>query len=424
MKMRAGPSFVALCVVLAAACDKTDKHAATSSAPPTPAPAPTRSAAPPDPPDMPDTPPPDARSNETEDAPPAGKTDATSPWILDELADVGPAGPASASSTGVVMVTRDDRAVLARLDEQARGHGDKAAKTPIAAVALDAATLVPFAHGPGVQDGYAYFASKGRLVRTRYDATGAPEVLANDARDGARVAVAGKNPVTVAYVARGSDASSTSARLWTEGAGTITVSPDGTSPSAVALVAGSAARLLLSLDGRTGMTPVHARRIEIAARKPKPGEDVVVWIAGPSHSLTEVTALASGTRAWAFIPLERDITRFGLARIDLGVEPRMGAPVAWRAYPNGLDPAPVAAGPMCGAAAVLYARPSDATPESPQELVLAAFEHDELGAGVVLARSRAFADASIAEVPGGALVAWVADHRTWAESVRCRNKRK
>lgn len=419
--MRAARRFgVALCALLAMACDKTGSHAAASSASPAPAPAPTKRAVPPEAP----APSASARSDESEETPHASKPGATSPWILDELADVGPAAPATASPAGVVMITRDDRALLARFDDKKLGRGDRPATTPVTPVTPGAAAFVHFAHGPAVHGGFAYFTSKGRLVRVRVDAEGAAEVLGSDARDGVRVAVAGDKPVTAAYVARGSDDSSTTARLWTEGAGTISVSPEGTSPSAVALVVEGGARLLLSLDGRTGMTPVHARRIEIAGGKPKPSEDAVVWIAGPSHSLTEVSALASDDDAWAFIPLERDITRFGLARIEIGERPHMGAPVVWRAYPNGLDPAPVATGRLCGGAVVLYARPADAAPGSPQELRLAPLASGDLGAGAVLARSRAFTDVSIAEVTGGALIAWVADHRTWAESVRCRGTRK
>jgi hypothetical protein len=40
--------------------------------------------------------------------------------------------------------------------------------------------------------------------------------------------------------------------------------------------------------------------------------------------------------------------------------------------------------------------------------------------GDVVVRAKAFADASLSSVEGGALLAYTADHRTWAAAIRCR----
>ncbi len=57
----------------------------------------------------------------------------------------------------------------------------------------------------------------------------------------------------------------------------------------------------------------------------------------------------------------------------------MGAPVTWRAFPNGLDPAPLATAKSCGKTLALYARPSGARPHAPQELHIAAIGAEGLG---------------------------------------------
>jgi hypothetical protein len=52
--------------------------------------------------------------------------------------------------------------------------------------------------------------------------------------------------------------------------------------------------------------------------------------------------------------------------------------------------------------------------------VLAELGPRGLERGTVVARAKAFADASLAAVSGGGLLAYTADHRTWAAAVRCR----
>jgi hypothetical protein len=182
--------------------------------------------------------------------------------------------------------------------------------------------------------------------------------------------------------------------------------------------------LAVYVEGRTGMSPVHARRIRFEARRPVLEEDVVVWVGGAAQSLTEIAGGQSKGEAWAFLPLERDATRFGLAQIRLGKKPEMGAPVTWRGYPNGMAPAPIFTAEVCHATLVAYARPSDAKPGAPQELELAALGAEGLEPGRVIGRSKAFTSVSLAATRDGALVAWVADHRTWASRVRCPPDRK
>jgi hypothetical protein len=300
---------------------------------------------------------------------------------------------------------------------------DKPAKSALGTVARNADEFSPYARGPAVLEGHAYWVSKARLVRRRIEG-GALEVLSPGARDGARVSAA-RTPAraAAAFLAPGSAA--LVAKLWVEGQGLYDLTPEGAAANSVALVPSGSDLIALSLEARTGMAPVHARRVRFAGDgSPKLDPDVVVWVGSSAGPMTELVGLASGAGIAAFVPISRDITHFGLARIDVGATPQNESDVAWRTYPNGLDPAPLAASTICGEPSVIYVRPSEARPHAPQELHLAALQPAGLGPSEVIARARAFADVSLCAIDRGALVSWVADRRTWAATLRCRVRRK
>jgi hypothetical protein len=154
-------------------------------------------------------------------------------------------------------------------------------------------------------------------------------------------------------------------------------------------------------------------------------EDVVVWVGPPAQPLSEVMSVkgAAGS-AWSFLALERTVTDFGLARFNIPRDPAMDANVEWLGYPNGINPAPVATADVCKRPVVLFARPSEQRPGSPQELHIARLVDQKLEASEVVARSRAFNNISLAPIRGpsgeGALLVWTADWRTWARPIFCR----
>ncbi len=341
-------------------------------------------------------------------------------FIADQLVDVAPAGPASASTAGIVLVTKGDEVKLARLGPLSRAATPE--RSPVSELEAGDEQFAPLARGPAIIGGRAYWISKNRLVRAPV-AGGEVEVLASDARRYTRVAAVGQTrsaPEAVAYLAtKPSDPTSLCARLWVEGHGSVDLSPEGSGASSVALAANESGWVALMLEGRTGMTPLHARPIRFGNGSPRLGDDVVVWVGGSAQSLSEVHAIGDTDHSWAFLAIERDVTHFGLAKIRVDALPRTGSDVAWRHYPNGLDPAPMAVERVCGRPLLLYARPSSEQPHAPQELCAAPIEADVFGPAQVLARARAFSDVSIAALPGGALVSYVADRRTWAMTLRC-----
>jgi hypothetical protein len=322
---------------------------------------------------------------------------------LGEPSELGPAGAASASAEGVVMVTRTGEVLLiptARL------------KTAIDKPAGDFAAT---ARGPAVADGFAYFVLEGKLARRRIGGEGAVETLADDARNGSRVSAlpaSGKQPALVAYITRPDKEGTSRAKVWVSGQ-TLPISVDGAGASSVALARSESAVVVLSIDGRSAMTPVHARAVRLDQLPATAGVDRVVWVAGSAQSLTEITAGSDGKRVWGFLPIEKDVSHFGMAELGLPADGQADADVSWRLYENGIDLAPVAAAAICGSLLMAYARPVEARPHAAQELVLSRPGSNETSVAVT---AQGFANVSLA--PG--LLVYVADRRTFALPLRCK----
>lgn len=336
-------------------------------------------------------------------------------YLLDGLNDIGPAAPASAFAQGVVMVTRSDELSVAKL-EQPPSKSKKPAPGAIEATRRASEDFWPVARGPAVSATHAYWVSKGRVVR-RPLAGGDLQVLASDARDGTRVAVAG-TPDAIAYIARPTGKQDSQAKLRLSDGKTLDLTPEGAAASSVTLAAVGEDLIAGSIDGRSGMTPVHARRYRAKSGALDP--DVVVWVAGATQGMTEIGSVGGANGSWLFIPVEQDSTHFGLATLSLGSEPKMDPPLRWRTFENGLDRSPAAGAIICGAAISAYVRPADARPTANQELALSELTVSEAASSEVVATARGFADVSLYAIPEGALLAYVADRRTWARLIRCK----
>ena len=380
------------------------------SAAPEPAPAPSRpsSSVPSDAPEtaeaMPSPPP-----NVVED-----KLDAGLPGVrAGELSEIGPAAPATATTEGVVLVSRDERVFVAP-----RQRGTRPEKLRFEPIDVASASFAPLGRGPSVARGFAYWVSHGRLVRRPLAGDGPLEVLAEDAREASRVTAAVLGEKTfVAFIAKPDEQGTSHARLWVEGGKTLTLTPDGAGSSSVSLVPSGDHLLATNIDGRSAMTPMHARTLKLGAKGPELGPDVVVWVGGPAQRWTEACVGTEAGRAYAHVPIERDMTHFGLATVNLGSEPHMDSEVSFFDYRNGLDLAPVAAAELCGHAHVAYVRPTTSVPHSPAELVLVRVA---TGEAMIVASARGFASTSMVALENGGLLTYVADARTWALGLGCR----
>jgi hypothetical protein len=255
--------------------------------------------------------------------------------------------------------------------------------------------------------------------------------LAHDGRAGTRVATpAGKPelaatlPQVAAYVAEAADPEKPlTAKLWVEGVDApLVLTEDSGSAHSVGLVAAERGVFAFALEARTGMSPLHMRRVDLSKpNTPLLAEDHIVWVGGSSRPTTEILAFGvDRNSASGLIALERGITQFGVARLSITLDSQEPAPdPVWIEYKNGIEPAPFAGAFVCEQWVTLLARPTSAEPDSPQELVWFSHAGASVAESLVLARSSAFFEVSLAALPGGALLTYVADRRTWARTIRC-----
>lgn len=351
-------------------------------------------------------------------------------FVEDEPVTLGPPAPATATELGVLVNDKEGGLYILRLGKVL---GAAPGRTPIHAFPEGTG---PYGIGPGPSSfqGAAYWISHGSLVRRKLGSRGDPgplEILANDAHDGTRVAVPietrgakfQKIPDTVAYILRPpKEDAPLLAKLWVDGAAPEILTAEGNSTHSVTLVRTENGVLAVSVQARMAMTPVHARSVRFASGKPLLSEDRVVWVGGGIQSLTEMALLRDGAQSlWGFLPHERSIQEFGLARLDIGMSPDMETPTTWILYPNGIDPAPVAAGQVCGIPMVLHAAPETERPGSRHELLLRD-GRDGAAEPYHLASEHVIYFVSVSEIPGGALVVWVTDGASRAVTLRCRRK--
>lgn len=351
---------------------------------------------------------------------------ASASWIVDGLADVGPAAPSVASPRGVILINGDNELFVAKLGRLPSGR--QPGQTPIEELSGDHGRFA-LGRGPAVADGYAYWITSHYLLRRPLEPPHGPlDILAADARVGTRASAlpaSKQHPTWVAYIALPTVKDGPlRAKLWYGQEHEAVLTEPGTSTLSVRLIEHAQQPHALMLEARTGQSSLHVRRIETSS-PPRPGSDHVIWVGGSPHSTTELGVLSAeppdtDRGIIGLLPLEQDITHFGLAALSIpSLTPTSEASVHWIPYANGIDPAPVDTARVCGTGVVLFARPSSSEPGSPQELVLAELRGGKPDAGMVLSRSKAFYDVSIAALAGGALVSYVADHRTWARTVRC-----
>lgn len=344
--------------------------------------------------------------------------------VIDEPQELGPAGQMTATERGVVMLNRADELQIAkRLNLSGRAARERARFSAIKGGPND---FFAVARGPLVLRGKAYWVKEGKLVRRALDNSTPLEVLANDARNGTRVAGAdlANAPAHAVYISNPlTDDGAPRAKLWVEGGENLVLSPEGAGGSSVSVASTGRDLFTITIDARSAMTPMHGRRVRFAAGKVELGPDVVMWVGSTSQMLSEVFATNTPLGVRAFLPIERDVSHFGLVMLELGNEPRMDPKTLWRGYPNGLDVAPVASGVLCGAGFVAYVRPESPQPEARQLLEVAEITESGLGPAQGVDTALGFANVSLAGATEFAVLAYVADFRTFATTLRCSHKK-
>jgi hypothetical protein len=146
----------------------------------------------------------------------------------------------------------------------------------------------------------------------------------------------------------------------------VRISEDGSGASSVTLLARGSSTVAMLVDARSAMTPVHARALDWKDGKLWVGPDAVLFVGGgaETHTSGVVASSAKGT-SFALVPVSGE-TGFGMAAVRLDDPPVVDAPTAWSMYPNGLDPAPIAATVGVTPIRVARVRPVEARPDSPR----------------------------------------------------------
>ena len=352
---------------------------------------------------------------------------------LDKPVDLGPPGSVAAVANGALFRARGDELVALIASASTGQIARRVGKNETDAGGEE--SLASRAPPPApTRTGYAYWVTQGKLVRRAFAHSTAPgaavEALASDALDGTRVAAetvlvggpGGARRDVAVYIARPEKQNDErTARLWIEGEGSSALSSDGSGASNVALVPSRSGLVAIMLDARSAMSPVHARTILVREKGPAElGPDVVVFVGPSPEGRTELAATTGNDGPVAFLPFAPNTSSFGLASLSIGHEPHLDAKVQWRMYPNGLDPAPVAAAELCGRTWVAYVRPAEALPGSPHVLLLAPVVSGVFGPEISAAQGFDFATVSLApRDEGGAWLVWVGNGRSFMRAVRC-----
>jgi hypothetical protein len=202
----------------------------------------------------------------------------------------------------------------------------------------------------------------------------------------------------------------------------LRLSEDGSGATAVELARRGGSLLALSIDARAALTAMHARPVayDHGARL---GEDQVVFVGGPGDRRTAASLVLPETGpGWALLPIARDMAEFGLAVVRLDDPPRVDEPVVWSMYPNGLDPAPVAASADGHRTWIARVRPEAAAPGAARVLELCeGTPEGTLTPRQVVPTAASPTDVSLALGPRAELwLSWVDASGSWIERLACR----
>jgi hypothetical protein len=202
----------------------------------------------------------------------------------------------------------------------------------------------------------------------------------------------------------------------------LRISEDGSGATSLALAEHKGGLFALAIDARAALTALHARTIAYDGQV-RLGEDVVVFVGGPGDRRTGAALGVPGSGpGWALLPIAKDVGTFGLAVVRLGDPPRVDEPVVWSMYPNGLDPAPIAAAVSGGKTWVARVLPQAAEPGAPRVLELGQIDAEGAFASRgTLPTSGNASDVALAVDAAGALwIAWVDAAGAWLERLSCR----
>jgi hypothetical protein len=252
----------------------------------------------------------------------------------------------------------------------------KAAPPPAAPTTIATASYPPCAFGAA----WVFCANKAGDV-SRSLRVGGPAKVVGASRAGTRIdatALGGEHSL-MAYLASRKTSEGWTSEAWAvvDDSPPVRISEDGSGATALDLAPRGTTVVAMMLDARSALTAVHARVLTFAA----PGKididkDAVVFVGGPPerHTASTIATPAGGGAGWVLLPIAKDIATFGMAAIHVDEPPKVDSPVVWSTYPNGIDPAPIAASQGRSPMYVARVRPVGAEPTAPRVLEIGRLE--------------------------------------------------
>lgn len=203
---------------------------------------------------------------------------------------------------------------------------------------------------------------------------------------------------------------------------TTRLSEEGAGATVVRLVQRGDRAVALYLDARTSMLPVHARPLGLRGKDLALDDDAVVYVGSPPERGIEITPATAGKSLFALIATGRDTLEFGMAAIPIAEQPKDDVLPIWSFYPNGIDPAPIAATTNAtGSAWVARFRPSEQMPGSPRIIELGRVDASgAFGSLGALVTGKHITDMAIAtDAHGSVWVLYGDSNATWLERRLC-----
>jgi hypothetical protein len=265
----------------------------------------------------------------------------------------------------------------------------------------------------------------GVITRSVLGAEGEPRSVAKS-RAGTRIAAAALGPdhsvVAFLDVRRTSEGDMLQAFVALDEKEPVRLSDDGAGATTLRFLPRGDAPVAVYLDTRTAMVPVHARPVSLRGADLALGADAVIFVGGAPERGVDVAVSAVGAKSFAFVPLPRETTDFGMAALVIEDPPKDDVAAVWSRYPNGLDPAPIAAAPSRDGktAWIARVRPAHKLPSAPRILELGRVD----ASGVFtsygeIAPGKAITDVALVDDGAGVWIEYGDTTITWLERRIC-----
>lgn len=266
----------------------------------------------------------------------------------------------------------------------------------------------------------------GTVVRSLLGSTEAGKAVAKS-RSGTRIAAAplGPDHSVVAFldVRRTTEGDMLQAFVAFDDREPVRLSDEGAGATTLRLLPRGEAAVAVYLDARTAMVPIHARPVSVKNNELALGEDAVIFVGGAPERGIDLAVASAGTKGFAFVPMARETLDFGMAALSIEDLPKDDVAAIWSPYPNGLDPAPIAAAPARDgkSAWILRVRPREKAPGSPHILELGNVDAAGLFTSLgEIAPARGATDVALVEDGMGAVWLLYGNTRiTWLERRVC-----